>query len=808
MLRPRASAAALPSENNSLPLVEPLPAKKKKRLAFVIAHLGPGGAQRVAVNAANALVERGFDVHVTILGHQPIVYRVDPRIVFHSSSPVKVAFPAPASGPADVEADQLASATDDFDEPIERVGLLATYVKPYLPPRVLALGLKVAGPVFSLIWQSRRTLWLRRTLRKIEPDAVLSFLTQTNILTVLATRGLDTHTVISERNDPRLQRHRARVERLRHIVYPWADVVTANSKGALTALKSFVPKHKLAFLPNPLAAAPTNEAVAFTAPTVITVGRLVEQKGIDVLIAAWAKVAAALPNWRLALVGGGPLVGALKAQARKLDIDDSIDWIGHVSDPFPLLRGAKVFVMTSRFEGTPNALLEAMACGLPAVVSDASPGPCELVGTGDDASGMIVPVEDAGATAEAIIRLARDETLRRRFGLAARERARAHDANHAIDVWLRLLRCEQEQVRIVFVIPSLGAGGAERVASLLANEWSSHGHDVTVATFDNPGTEPFFALNPNVSLRELAAPADPRGVWGKLGTNFARVSRLRSLLRELHPDVIVAFMTEANVIALWASQGLGIPIVISERNQPDRPGLGTIHRLARRLTYPKASAIVVQTDAIASWTEARFRIPVHVLPNPVRLDAGEARREPGEVQWLVSLGRLTQQKGFDVLIRSFAALANKHPSWRLAIYGEGPDRSYLERLRAESGCEERIVLPGLVKDSAEALGKASLFVLPSRFEGYPNALLEALACGLPVIATSAPGGSVEILANGVYGMLVLPDDIAAMTTALDAMLSTPELRDAYAWKSRRAVAKLDITVMGGRWLDLLAALKG
>jgi glycosyltransferase involved in cell wall biosynthesis len=145
----------------------------------------------------------------------------------------------------------------------------------------------------------------------------------------------------------------------------------------------------------------------------------------------------------LAMVGDGPLDRELKAQARKLGVADSIDWLGHVSDPYPLLRGAEFFVMTSRFEGTPNALLEAMACGLPAVVSDASPGPCELVGgCGDDVAGLIVPVEDADATADAIISLARDETMRRRLGLAARERARPHDADHAIDVWLKLLGCE------------------------------------------------------------------------------------------------------------------------------------------------------------------------------------------------------------------------------------------------------------------------------------------------------------------------------------------------------------------------------
>src|SRR6478736_5292314 len=215
---------------------------KKKRLAFVIAHLGPGGAQRVAVNAANALVARGFDVHVTILGHRPIVY--------HSSSPVTATFPASDAGSLDDELEQIAPVKTEGGA-AKSTSLLGRYVKPYLHPRVLAFGLRTAGPVFSVIWQGRRTIWLRRTIRKIKPDAVLSFLTQTNILTVLATRGLATHTAISERNDPRLQRHRPRVEFMRRVVYRWADVVTANSKGALDALQAFVPKEKLAFLPNP-----------------------------------------------------------------------------------------------------------------------------------------------------------------------------------------------------------------------------------------------------------------------------------------------------------------------------------------------------------------------------------------------------------------------------------------------------------------------------------------------------------------------------------------------------------------------------
>jgi glycosyltransferase involved in cell wall biosynthesis len=227
----------------------------------------------------------------------------------------------------------------------------------------------------------------------------------------------------------------------RWLLYRHADVVTANSRMALSALESFVPKRKLAFLPNPLPLSATTDIVELSAPTIITVGRLVEQKGIDVLLAAWAKATASLPEWRLAVVGDGPLREQLEGLCKDLHVEHTVDWYGHVADPFPLLRAAKFFVLTSRFEGTPNALLEAMTCGLPAVVSDASPGPCELIGM-DESAGLIVPVESVEATAEAIVRLARDKTLRHRLARVARERTREHEADQVLETWLQILRCE------------------------------------------------------------------------------------------------------------------------------------------------------------------------------------------------------------------------------------------------------------------------------------------------------------------------------------------------------------------------------
>ena len=359
-------------------------------------------------------------------------------------------------------------------------------------------------------------------------------------------------------------------------------------------------------------------------------------------------------------------------------------------------------------------------------------------------------------------------------------------------------------MNIAFVIPSLGPGGAERVATLLCNFWAGAGHAVTLITFEGDDTAPFYPLDRRVAVRKLAASAGSGSA--RFLNNINRVSRLRVLLRELCPDALVAFTTDANVISLLATLGSKIPVVISERNQLDRPGLASVHRLARRITYPFADAVVVQTEDIASWMRGRFRVPVHVVPNPVRVpdsnSPGVAKGQP----LIIGVGRLTAQKGFDILIEAFARVAAKHLDWRLVIYGEGPDRKELETLRDALALQGKVSFPGLTRNIDTAFVEAGLFALPSRFEGYPNALLEALAAGLPVIATSAPGGASEILENGKYGLLVAPGDATALASALEKMMSDPALRAGYGAQASKAVAELNVDTIGRRWLDLLAAL--
>jgi glycosyltransferase involved in cell wall biosynthesis len=341
----------------------------------------------------------------------------------------------------------------------------------------------------------------------------------------------------------------------------------------------------------------------------------------------------------------------------------------------------------------------------------------------------------------------------------------------------------------------------------LCNHWSSQGHALSVVSFEAADAKPFHELRPEIQLYGLDAVSG--GSASPAKTNATRIIRLRKLLKKLRPDVMVAFMTDANVIAICAAFGLSIPVVISERNQPDRPGLGTPHRWARTIAYRGAEVIVAQTEQIAQWMRARFQAPVVVIPNPVLLQADRAKHldtVPGEFKrQLVSVGRLTRQKGYDILINSFAMLAAQHTNWNLVIYGEGPERSNLQHLIQENRLLNRVQLPGIRIGVSEALAEADLFVLPSRYEGYPNALLEALACGLPVIATDCPGASAEILGKGRHGILVPVEDVSALANAMNAMMSSPDLRQGYAVAARRAVAGLDITTIGGKWLEQLEA---
>ena len=360
-------------------------------------------------------------------------------------------------------------------------------------------------------------------------------------------------------------------------------------------------------------------------------------------------------------------------------------------------------------------------------------------------------------------------------------------------------------MRIAFVIPTIGGGGAERVACLLCADWVAQGHSVGMFTFEAPNASRTYVLDDRVVYQALEARNLDRGLLTRIATNFRRLFRLRSAIKNFAPDIIVAFTTEANVVALWATRGLRIPVIISERNQPDRPGVGIASRLARILTYPTATSIVVQTEEIRLWARRRFSVPIHVIPNPVGPAWQNQLRRPRKKR-LVAAGRLVGQKGFDLLIESFSQIARHHPDWTLYIYGEGPDRPALQRQISLLGLDGRVVLPGFELDFNRVLAEAEIFVLSSRYEGYPNVLVEALAAGCAVVATNCPGATREILGDGHYGLIVANESVGDLATGLNLMLSDETLRRSYARRAPKMVRQL--RGVGELWLGLMAGVTG
>jgi glycosyltransferase involved in cell wall biosynthesis len=360
-------------------------------------------------------------------------------------------------------------------------------------------------------------------------------------------------------------------------------------------------------------------------------------------------------------------------------------------------------------------------------------------------------------------------------------------------------------MRVLLMIPALGPGGAERVMTLLAAGLATRGHDVSLLTLERAGAD-FFAVDPRVQRIGLGLMSDSASGLQALGANAKRVRALRRIMSTINPDAVLSFMTSMNVLTLLARAGLRTRVVISERIDPQSHRESCLWMGLRKLAYQHADAIVVQTEAAAQWFRAhlRGRPAVVVVPNPVAAVADHCQSSIQVPRpFILAAGRLVHQKGFDVLIRAFALVAAECSSLRLAIAGDGPQGEALRDLVAELRLDDRVIFLGVVSELQTLMREADAFVLSSRYEGFPNVLLEALACGRPVIATDCPGGPRDILHGGEFGLLVPCDDPQALAGALRRLASDVNLRTRLSARAPQATAKYAVDRVVARWEELL-----
>lgn len=347
--------------------------------------------------------------------------------------------------------------------------------------------------------------------------------------------------------------------------------------------------------------------------------------------------------------------------------------------------------------------------------------------------------------------------------------------------------------RLLIVMGSMGFGGAERVISHIANDFSRRGWEVKIAMI----------LDGNVDY-ELGENVEALNLSGGIGPYICRLPlwlfRLRRLARQFKPDYMLSFFARVNIVAQIACMGLGIPTVVSERNDPYMDGRSRAVDFLTGLTYPHAKAVVFQTRRAAGYFEKNGLSNNVIIPNPITVYAQRKPMVPGKI---VTMGRLVPQKNHKMLIEVFSRIHKDFPETQLTIYGNGSGLAETEVCIRENEVEDCVFLPGSVTDVHEQISDANLFVLSSDYEGLSNALLEAMMLGIPCISTDC-AGSDEYIEDGVNGFLTPVGAPDAMEKAIRKLLQEPALAEEMAKCGMQTVANLEKSRILERWYHTIA----
>lgn len=351
----------------------------------------------------------------------------------------------------------------------------------------------------------------------------------------------------------------------------------------------------------------------------------------------------------------------------------------------------------------------------------------------------------------------------------------------------------------MFVSPSMFYGGAERVMSILMNKLIERNYEVILILMTNR-PEIVYQLNPKIRI------IDTQGVkFNNIKSIVLPIYQLRTIVKNIKPNVIVSFFNNTLVFSWLAQIGLGIPVVFSERNDPYNNIKGIKAQFFQRIAMFVSSKLVFQTTGAMNFYKSPFiKKKSVVIYNPVKQYQSEEIM-PIEKNEIVSVGRLSEQKNQKLLLYAFSKIANSFPNLSLVIYGEGELRSNLEKIIEQLNLKNRVFLPGNSSNVVKDILGARLFVFSSNFEGIPNVLLEAMSIGLPCISTDcSPGGAREFITNNDNGIIVPCNDIDAMANSMDYMLKNPIKAKRMGMNAKNVKDKLDPDIILDEWINLFS----
>lgn len=361
-------------------------------------------------------------------------------------------------------------------------------------------------------------------------------------------------------------------------------------------------------------------------------------------------------------------------------------------------------------------------------------------------------------------------------------------------------------MKILFHLNSMGHGGAERVVSILSHYFAENGNDVVIVTLwysDGEYNQDERVKRRNIDLtkKELRK--------NRIYRVYKRWSLFKKVIREEKPDIVISFCNKANFRSAIGLLGMSIPLIVSVRNDPQVDYAP--YKAATKFMEYKAAGCVFQTPYAQSFFSKRLQSKSRVIFNPLAEEYLERKAESNTrqvKQEIVTVGRISKQKNHMLLVSAFADICEKYPNYLLKIYGDTNDEpdvyESLKKYIQSQGMQDRILFMGCSNSIRQEIENAALFVLPSDYEGMPNALIEAMVLGLPCIATDCPcGGSAMLIENSKSGLLVPVGDKNALRDAMDYMLQNKERAEEMGQEARKVIDKVHPDKICEEWTDFI-----
>ncbi|MBE5935393.1 MAG: glycosyltransferase family 4 protein [Lachnospiraceae bacterium] len=348
--------------------------------------------------------------------------------------------------------------------------------------------------------------------------------------------------------------------------------------------------------------------------------------------------------------------------------------------------------------------------------------------------------------------------------------------------------------KIVFITNAMLIGGAEKVIATLSNYFVNKGVEVSIITIMN--TECQFNLNEQVKCYSIyEKEGKPRR------KEYAHYyNKLKEEVRKENPDIVVIMPEEISVKAIPFLIDLKIPIVVSERNNPWVMPKNKLNRILRKINYKKVDGIVFQTETAKSYFSKEIQEKGSVIPNPIDYSRLPKEYDGPRKKNIVSMGRLVEQKNHKLLLNAFSIIVKEHSEYKLLIYGDGELREELEVLARNTLPSDSYEIKPATNEVLNYINDASIFVLSSNYEGLPNALIEAMALGLPVISTDCQsGGPRSLIQNYKNGILVEPKNAEDMALAINELINNKKLADKLGRNAKKIRYLLEEGKIMAKW---------